>query len=182
VRFYKILNLKKKIIFTGAESSGKTTSALLISKQYDLQIVHEYAREYLENLGKAYVVEDLFSISETQQYNENLLFQNNDKSIVCDTDVLTIYLWAKIKYGIDSKILFENFVDNLKDKIYLLCAPDLKWDYDILRENPGDRDKIHAEYLNTLVRYNADFVIIDGQGNERNAAAITFLKQRKCIN
>ncbi len=174
--------MKKKIILTGAESSGKTTLAILLAEHFAVDLVLEYAREFIFNLDRDYVLNDLYTIFEQQISEENKTFKNSNISIICDTDVLTIYLWAKIKYEIDSKILYQNFVDNLKDKIYLLCEPDLPWEYDIQRENPKDTYMIHRHYIEILKNNNAQFVVINGQGEQRFLNAIHHLKTYKCID
>ena len=48
-----------KIIITGPESSGKTALCKALSKHFKIPYTEEYAREYLNNLGREYKKEDL---------------------------------------------------------------------------------------------------------------------------
>ncbi|HUR31296.1 MAG TPA: ATP-binding protein, partial [Saprospiraceae bacterium] len=62
------MDLGKPYIITivGAESSGKTTLALLLTSHFKGTIVTEYAREYLSSLGRAYNEKDLQMIAEME--------------------------------------------------------------------------------------------------------------------
>ena len=45
----------KKIVFTGPESSGKTTISESVAQKFNLPIVEEYARKSLTELNRAYI-------------------------------------------------------------------------------------------------------------------------------
>ncbi|MBK7681979.1 MAG: AAA family ATPase [Bacteroidetes bacterium] len=53
--------IKKQFVIgiVGPESTGKSTLADALSKQYQVNFVHEIAREYLNQLGSPYQEEDL---------------------------------------------------------------------------------------------------------------------------
>ena len=65
-----------KIIVTGPESSGKTTLCKAISEHYNLPFTKEFAREYLTDLGKNYLQEDLLEIATGQLEIEQLTNDN----------------------------------------------------------------------------------------------------------
>jgi len=79
----------RKIIFTGPESTGKTTEAMKLAFVNQLPIVYEYARTYLEEKGMTYKMTDLYNILE-KQYDLEDEAQSQSEVIVCDTDWLTI--------------------------------------------------------------------------------------------
>ena len=54
------------ITIVGPESSGKTTLARELASFYDAPWVAEYARKYLEGLGRPYEENDLMRIAEGQ--------------------------------------------------------------------------------------------------------------------
>ena len=62
-----------KIIVTGPESSGKTTLCKALSEHYNLPFTKEFAREYLTDLGKNYLQEDLLEIAKGQLKSEQQL-------------------------------------------------------------------------------------------------------------
>jgi nicotinamide riboside kinase len=47
--------------------------------------------------------------------------------------------------------------------LYLLCNPDIKWEFDPQRENQFDRDKIFQIYKCELQTLNHDYFIIKDQ-------------------
>ena len=52
----------KKVVFTGPECSGKSTLSSAIANKFNLPLVKEYAREYLNNLNREYNYSDLIKI------------------------------------------------------------------------------------------------------------------------
>ena len=147
---------KRILVFTGPESSGKTTCAELLAKKHDLPLIKEYAREYLEMHGPEYTFEDLVIIANEQLRRQSQAFYNYD-FILCDTDLLTIKIWANEKYGKDIGISIS-FQDQ---KHYMLCVPDIPWAPDPLRENPVDRDRLFSVYENELKNMGATYTVLD---------------------
>ena len=63
----------KKIVVIGPESTGKSTRAESLAKQYDTVWCPEYAREYLLKNGMDYRYEDLLTIAKGQIAGEEAL-------------------------------------------------------------------------------------------------------------
>ncbi|MDF1694952.1 MAG: ATP-binding protein [Saprospiraceae bacterium] len=143
------------MVFTGPESSGKTTCAQRIAQLYQLPLVKEYAREYLKDNGPSYTFDDLLAITskqielETRAHLEHTL-------IVCDTDIITLEIWAMEKFGLTLKRKDHS----INKKHYFLCYPDIPWEPDPLRENPNDRKRLFEIYQAYLVKVNATFTIL----------------------
>jgi len=149
------------LVFTGPESSGKTTCAERISKEFRIPLVEEYAREYLNRNGTKYSLEDIHKMASVQIKNEAKV-HSNSSLIVCDTDIVTLEIWALEKFGTSLGI-----TDKLVDKKhYLLCYPDIPWEPDPLRENPEDRLRLFERYEQYLKDLNASFTIL--KAKERN--------------
>lgn len=151
----KLSNQKSIIVITGPESSGKTTLVERLREQHSLPIVEEFARKYLEQNGPKYDYSDLQKIGKCQ------IMQEEDKHkkfplILCDTDIITIDIWAKEVFG--KPISLEN---NLAaNKLYLLCLPDIPWEPDPLRENRSDRDRLFDVYEEYLQSNGLDYQIL----------------------
>jgi NadR type nicotinamide-nucleotide adenylyltransferase len=148
-----------KVVITGPESSGKTTLCRDLARYFNAEMVDEYARQYLNLMGSSYTVDDLYIIAERQIEYEIKL--KNQTLIFCDTDLLTMHIWMQEKF----KITDLNFAQNLEDyhdRIYFLCKPDIPWEYDPLRENSEDRDRLFSIYENTLKEYKLKYHIIKG--------------------
>ena len=162
-----------KIIVTGPESSGKTTLCKALSEHYNLPFTKEFAREYLTDLGKNYLQEDLLEIATGQLENEQLI-NNNQQISLHDTDLITLKIWSDYKYGNCNNWILEQIEkQKVENRFYLLCKPDLKWDYDPLRENPTNRNELLEIYKQELENLGHKFLIIKGE--DRNEQAIESL-------
>ncbi|MEN8927569.1 MAG: ATP-binding protein [Flavobacteriales bacterium] len=158
-------------VFTGPESSGKTTLAnelcnYLNNLNVNAFVVSEAARDYLSNLGREYYVADLLEIAKLQ-YESERKAKNLHKDWVCmDTDLITIKIWSEFKYGSCDQWILDR-LDSNKDALYVLCYPDIPWEEDVLRENPNDREELFELYLKTLQDLKLNFVITRGNLEQR---------------
>lgn len=157
----------KIIVFTGPESTGKTTSAEKLSKALQVPLIEEYARTYLNINGPKYTKEDIVKIAHHQIDLEKDAHQSNTL-IVCDTDLITLEIWSLEKY--DESLDLNN--DLLAAKHYILCYPDIPWEPDPLRENPNDRIRLFHFYKFYLNKMGAQYTIL--RGSDRNHLEISF--------
>ena len=160
-----IFYLLKKIVFTGPESTGKTTLAKLLSQELNCPLVEEYSRAYLQNLNRDYNFDDITQIAKGQMANEFSAQLEND-IIVCDTDLLVCKIWQEFRYGKVDPWLEHEF-KNRRYNIVFLCKVDIPWEYDPLRENPSDREDIFNLYISTLDLNKIDYTIVQGNFQER---------------
>ncbi len=157
--------MTKQIVITGPESSGKTTLAEHLSAKYSLPIIKEYAREYLQNFEGDYTFEDVLTMAKKQLSYEQQL---SDELVICDTDLTVFSIWIKEKYNQEVDWINAHLAQ-AKNKIYLLCAIDLPWQEDALREHPRleDRTRLFNEYQNLLEHFNLKYYIISGDSTTR---------------
>ena len=150
-----------RIVVTGPESSGKTTLAKALAKHFGIDMVPEFARQYLNENGPSYSFKDLGIMAQGQLQLEKNYQQQENSFLICDTDILTYKIWSEYKYGhVESRILTG--LESVSDSLYLLCAPDIPWEADPLRENPMDRYDIYDLYEENLDFYNLNFIKIEG--------------------
>ena len=152
----------KKIVFTGPESSGKTTISESVAQKFNLPIVEEYARKYLTELNRAYIYDDLLEIAKGQLKAEKKHSQS--QLIICDTNLQVIKIWSQIKYNRCHSFILDNQDPNC---FYLLCSPDFTWEYDPLRENKNNRYQLFEKYHEDLIKNQYDFKIIKGSHENR---------------
>jgi len=149
-----------KIIITGPECSGKTSLSKGLSKHFKSPLIEEYAREYISNLKKKYTQEDLLKIAKKQWKKECNL--KHEKNVFCDTDLLTIKIWSEFKYNnCNSWILGKIQEQKNEKRYYLLCKPNIEWEFDSQRENQFDRDAIFKIYQKELELHKYNYFIID---------------------
>jgi len=149
-----------KIAFTGPECSGKSTVSKIIAAQLGLPWKREFAREYLESLGRKYLPKDIITIAEKQAELWN------EKSFVADTEMLVCSIWYEEKTGTRSSEI-EALLNQQDFDVYFLCKPDLPWEFDALRENPTDRERLFEIYQARLDQMNVPYIVIEGSMEQR---------------
>lgn len=163
----------KRIAITGPESSGKTTLTNALARHFGVKPVSEYAREFLAANGLGYCQEDLDFIAEGHE--QNIQLSQNSINII-DTDFIVLKIWSEFKYdfasGYINSLVSENHFD-----LHILCAPDIPWEEDPLRENPNDRHDLFERYLDTLNNFKKDFIIVSGLPEARLKKSIDAINQ-----
>ncbi len=157
--------MQKKIVLIGPESTGKTILCQSLALHYNTQWLPEYARTYIENLNRKYTIEDVLHIAKKQIELEKELSLKNDFLFI-DTDLIITKVWLIHVYGSCPEWLNEA-IKNTPRTLYLLCFPDLPWEYDIVRENPNNREYFFEWYLKEIENNKIPYVIIKGIGEER---------------
>jgi len=167
-----------RIAAIGPESSGKSTISKYIANEYDAVLVEEYAREYLLELDNpaSYLIEDLINIAK-EQFDKSIHINNRSKEIcICDTEILTIKIWAEDKFNYCPDEI-ENLFQKQQFDLYILCKPDIEWEYDVLREDEDRRDYIFNIYHKYCNKFNLNYVEIEGDNDSRNKIIRKIFKQ-----
>lgn len=162
-----------RIVITGPESSGKTTLANALASYSHLPLVPEMSRLFLNERKGEYRSSDLLHIGQIQ-YNEEQ--KRNKSHCICDTDLLTILVWANFKYGNVDPWISQKLGD-LTGRFYILCKPDIPWEPDPLRENPNDRDELFDIYRHELEKRQAPYIIVGGSHEHRMERSCSVLEK-----
>lgn len=164
------------IVITGPESSGKTTLACQLAKALSEPWTPEFARYYLEWLGRSYKKEDLSTIGKGQKSWENWYGARAVQFAIRDTDWTVLKVWEQFRFGTDM-FWRKGYGEPAAADLYLLCSPDLPWQPDPLREHPNHREELFEMYRTLLSETNARFEIIDGKESARLAQAIAAIEK-----
>lgn len=164
-----------RIVLTGPESAGKTQLAAQLARKFKTLWTPEIAREYLTEYGPDYGPEDVVKMAQLQAERAEEVAASCPEIVVEDTDVLTHRIWFREKYGQPHP---ELEAMPLKGDIYLLCAPDLAWTNDPLREHPkeSDRQRHFELYQFELESNKKTYSVVSGQGSARKMNALRTLE------
>jgi nicotinamide riboside kinase len=157
---------------TGAESTGKSTLTAQLAQHYQAVGTREFARDYLNNLGHAYSIEDLHAISRGQiEIIRNTL---GEPLTFVDTDLINLKVWYdEVFHEVPSWL--TDFIRNLGKGYYLVCQPDIPWEPDPLRENPDRREFLNQRYEEELRSAGFPFYRVTGMGESRLQCAISIV-------
>jgi nicotinamide riboside kinase len=152
-----------RIVVTGPESTGKTTLAKQLSDKLQTDLISEFAREHLADIGLDYTIDDLHVI--TEKHHKNISLSQNSIQIV-DTDFVVMKVWYDDKFGSTPAKVIDLIGEDLFD-LHILCAPDIPWEEDELREDPERRDELFNRYIEELERFRKNYIIAAGDVESR---------------
>jgi nicotinamide riboside kinase len=151
----KVIRKTKNIVITGSESSGKTTLFKELKSLTGFSFLPEFSRSYINQINRPYYYNDILEIA-----------SKNELSIISDTDLLTLLIWCEYKYDKCHSFIKESLTKNPPD-FYLLCSPNIPWEFDSQRENPNNRVELFYIYLKKIMELGIDFEIIEGNSSKR---------------
>jgi len=166
--------LLKRIAITGPESTGKSSLCQQLANHYKDSWVPEFARQYIDKLGRPYTQADILIIAKSQVNLETETAKKAHHFLFCDTELIVAKIWSEHKYqNCDPWIL-----DQIKKNdyhLYLLCDIDLPWEQDPQREHPDLREYFFDKYRRELKFHHFRYKIVSGIGKERLDNAIKLI-------
>ncbi len=165
--------MPKKVVVIGPESTGKTTLSQSLSSHYGAPWVPEFARSYLDRLGRPYVLEDLTRIARGQLEGEDLELQKAGTLLICDTDLYVLKVWSEHAFGTCDPWILDRIAERTYD-LYLLTGIDLPWTDDPQREHPEPamREYFHRVYRDLVLQSITPWKDIRGNQQERLSRSI----------
>ena len=168
----RIEHIIRKIVLTGAESTGKSTLAKELAHTYNTVYVPEYAREYVEKLERPYNYDDIEKIA--KKHLENIEFKSKtaNQFLFIDTYLIIIKIWFLELYNKCPEWIEFEIMQNKID-LYIVCDTDLPWIYDPVRENSGERRKyLMNRYIYELDNLKYNYIIVSGKRINRIRNAV----------
>lgn len=165
-----------RIVLTGAESSAKSTLTQILGERFDLPYALEFARCYLEKHGPNYDYDLLRKMARLHREYQRTQVPPDAPLGIFDTDLINYKIWAEEIFGKCPPEIIEGIAKET-NHVYLLCAPDLPWEPDPLRENPNDRERLFERHRDEIERLGRRYEIVRDIGDERIARAEEALQQ-----
>jgi NadR type nicotinamide-nucleotide adenylyltransferase len=184
------MELIKKIVILGPESTGKSSLCEQLAIHYKTLWVPEYARTYLLKHGMNYSYEDLLTIAKgqlaledkyierlqdptTNQLSSDNSSSNQSRLLFIDTNMHVMKVWCEFVFNKCHDWILQQIAYRTYD-LYLLCSIDLPWVADQLREYPDieSRQKLFHIYRDIMINQPVTWVEISGNYKQRLGRAI----------
>ena len=157
----------KRIVITGAESTGKSTLAKALAEYYAEPCSAEFVRNYVDSHQRELKHSDLEPIAEGQLAFEDAELEQAQRLILHDTNILSSMIYAQVYFDTDIDWVNDRFLER-DYSLYLLCMPDMPWQADEgQRESPAARDDLHRHFKHQLERRHLPYVEIHGSKQAR---------------
>lgn len=176
--------LCRRVIVTGAESTGTTTLALDLASALDCPYAPEYGREYTitrNRLGKSdWTPDELEHIAGSQIKQENnQAARTRNGWMVGDTDAVTTLLWQERYFGTVTDRLLKLVKDRPDPFAYILTADDIPFKADSIREGGEDRHKLQQRLRDILTQNETPWIEVHGEPEVRLKRALEFIQGLK---
>ncbi|MEH2005413.1 ATP-binding protein [Nostoc sp.] len=166
-------------MFLGAPSTGKTTIASRLAKEYKTVWMPEYGRQYWEQhqIHRRLSLSQLVEIAQGHlEREENLLLQAN-QYLFTDTNALTTYQFSLYYHKTVAPDLVELAHQAVsRYDLVFLCDADIAYDDTWDRSGEINRSIFQKQIKNDLILRKTPFFIVSGDLNAR----INFV--RKILN
>ncbi|MBM3907457.1 MAG: ATP-binding protein [Gemmatimonadetes bacterium] len=165
--------MTRRVVVTGSECTGKTTLARELADALDAPWAPEAARAYAEARGGTLSAADVEPIARATQAALEAAAAGAPPVLVADTDLVSTLVYARAYYGA-CPAWIETACRASLAELYLLCAPDLPWIPDGVRDRPAEADRhaMHAAFADTLLALGARVALVSGRGPARTACAL----------
>ncbi len=167
----------RRVVLTGAESTGKTTLAARLARHYEAPWLPEYLRAFVEAKGAMPERDDVERIARGHLEGEAALLPRARRLLLYDTDLITTCVYSRYYFGTCpawvQRASYERHAD-----LYLLTADDLPWQPDPgQRDGPGVRAALQQTLQQELDRRGVRYVPIAGTLEARLHAATAAIDQ-----
>jgi NadR type nicotinamide-nucleotide adenylyltransferase len=166
----------KRVVVTGAESTGKTTLAANLALHFNTVWLPEYGREFVDRKRGRATLPDLHEIAREHLRREDELARSANRVLICDTDATVTHILSHIYVG-SCPIWITNESYERPYDLHLVTMPDIPYEAQPLhREGPNMRAVLHDQFIEELEKRGHRYVVIGGSVKERLAQAVAAIE------
>ncbi len=185
--FYTRGEYIERVVFLGAESTGKSTLAARMAEEYGTLSTTEYGREACEgDKYHAYSSEEMAEIVHAQKHMEADLINSGQcrDYLFCDTNALTTFFYSyEYNNECHPDVLYEaKRADNWNYQHVFLCDIDIPFEDDGTRRLSGQAHKLQQS-MNYMIldMFNVHYTVLSGTLEERVQKVKDYLDYQKKI-
>lgn len=166
----------RRVVVSGAESTGTTTLSLALAEHYATSWVAEFGREWSEvrpgGFEAPWHTAEFDLVATTQARREDDAARTAPRPlVVCDTDVLATTVWHERYVGSSSPSV-EALAKTRVPDLYLLTGDEIPFVQDGLRDGEHLRHGMHERFREVLGAQPAPWLEVRGTHEQRLAQAV----------
>jgi HTH-type transcriptional regulator, transcriptional repressor of NAD biosynthesis genes len=160
----------KRVVFMGAESTGKSTLAERMAKELKTEFVAEYGRLHYEQKGGVLDLEDYVIIAKKHRGLEDEAMINAKDFLFTDTNAITT-LFFSYYYNQGGLKELHYLANSCKDRYHyvFVCADDIPFEQDGWRDNELWRARMQGMVLHDLECRKISYTVLTGSLEQRVA-------------
>ncbi len=169
----KWLEPVKRVVFMGAESTGKSTLTEAVAKEMNMPFVSEYGREHYEKKGGILELDDYVYIAKKHRDLEDtarlrMLGTNKEGYLFIDTNAITT-LFFSYYYNQGGLPYLHHLANDCKDRYHhvFVCADDIPFSQDGWRDNELWRSRMQGMVLHDLDCRGIEYTLLYGSLEQR---------------
>jgi nicotinamide riboside kinase len=161
----------KRVVFVGAESTGKSTLCEYLARQYGSVAVPEIGRYIWEDKEGQLDADDYVDIALRHREAEDEQMPYARRYLFVDTNALTTLLlgleFGQVGAPVPPELL--RCADECRDRYAytFVCADDIPYEEQAVRENEAWRGRIHQLVLKDLDERRIPYTLVSGSVEER---------------
>ncbi|HBM45971.1 TPA: cytidyltransferase [Patescibacteria group bacterium] len=160
----------KKIVFLGAESTGKTTIAEEVAKEHKTEWMPEYGREYWEknNTEGKLSKEQLVELANIHLEKEEELLQKANKYLFVDSNAITTEMFSRFYHG-DAHPELSRLAKESESRydLVFVCDTDIPYVEDGTRSGAKHREIFQRQIIEDLNKRGVSFILLSGTIKDR---------------
>lgn len=165
-----------RVVFLGAESSGKSTLCAALAEACDTEWVPEYGRTLHEQKNGNLEYEDLLYIARRHAELEDEAAQRARGVLFCDTNAATTALYSYYYFHrCDPALQAMAAVCGQRYAHTFVCAPTVPFEQDGWRGPEALRSFQHGAILMQLDFYGIPYTLVEGTVEERVTQVLRYL-------
>lgn len=153
------------VVFLGGPSTGKSTLAAALAKEYSTQWMPEYGREYWDthHVDRRLSRQQMVEIAEGHIAREERLLRESNKYLFTDTNAITTYLFGLHYHGKAEKRLEELAVSCAsRYDLFFVCENDIPYEDTWDRSGDANREEMQKRTIAYLSEHKIPYIALSG--------------------